>query len=68
MTPEESRKLIDASGGNTAFALLLALPINPATVSRVGQWKRRGIPSDIVSSKAKELAGLRKSASRRGML
>lgn len=70
MTPEESRRLIEASGNNKAFALLIGIdPVaDPNYVYRISQWKRRGIPPKILLEKAKEIAEMKKSAARRGML
>lgn len=70
MTPQESRALIDACGGNRAFAIQLGidLAVDPNYMYRVGMWKIRGIPPKIQISKAKEIATLKLSAIRRGVL
>lgn len=70
MTPDESRRLIEAAGGNKAFAMQIGIDVvaDPNYAYRISQWKRRGIPPKILVSKAAELAEMKKSATRRGML
>lgn len=70
MTPEETRRLIDAAGGNKAFAMQLGIDVvsNEKYASRVSWWRKRGIPPRIQLDKAKELSAIRASATRRGML
>jgi hypothetical protein len=47
MTPIDACKVIEAAGGDTAFAKLLGLDDDGA-VQRVNNWKRRGMPSDVI--------------------
>lgn len=70
MTADESKRLIDAAGGNKAFALQIGIDLanDPNYASRIAQWKRRGIPPKVQLEKAQVLAAIRVSATRRGML
>lgn len=70
MTADESRQLIEAAGGNKAFALLIGINVlaDPNYAYRVSQWKRRGIPPKIQLAKSKEIAAIRQSITRRGVL
>lgn len=70
MTPDDTRKLIDAAGGNKAFAMQLGIDIvnDPAYVYRVSAWRRRGLPPKVELEKLNEIASMRKSAARRGAL
>lgn len=47
MTPRESTKLIEAAGGDTAFAQLLGIASSESYRQRVNNWKRRGIPPAV---------------------
>lgn len=69
MTPDESRRLIEAAGGNKAFALQIGIDVvnDPNYAYRVAQWKRRGIPPKVELSKLKEIAAIRTAATRRGV-
>lgn len=48
MTPKESAKLIAAAGGDHEFATLLGIAGQENYRQRVNNWKRRGIPSDVI--------------------
>jgi hypothetical protein len=48
MDKYESRAVIEAAGGDTAFAKLLGIGEDRYAAQRVNNWKRRGIPSDVV--------------------
>lgn len=48
MTPRESTKLIEAAGGDHEFATLLGIAGQENYRQRVNNWKRRGIPSDVI--------------------
>ena len=48
MTPKESTKVIEAAGGDTEFASLLGLSDDKNFRQRVNNWKRRGIPSEVI--------------------
>lgn len=69
MNAEQSRKLIEAAGGNKAFAMQLGLDVaDPKYAARISQWKRRGIPPRIQLDKVRELGNIRSAAVRRGAL
>jgi hypothetical protein len=48
MNPTEARNLIDAAGGDMAFARFLGIEEREGVAQRVNNWKRRGIPSSVV--------------------
>lgn len=48
VNPNESAALIDGAGGPSAFGKLLGIDSGDGWVQRVSNWKRRGIPSDVV--------------------
>lgn len=48
MNPSESSALIEKAGGDTAFGRLLGLDKGDGWQQRINNWKRRGIPSDVV--------------------
>lgn len=48
MTPDESIRLIDSAGGDSAFAKLIGIDEQPGFQQRVNNWKRRGIPADVL--------------------
>lgn len=48
MNPSESAALIEKAGGDSEFGRLLGLDRKPGWQQRVNNWKRRGIPSDVV--------------------
>ena len=64
MTPNESTRLIEAAGGDTKFAELLGLTANPGYKQRVNNWKRRGIPSDVVLANHELILRLAKQKAR----
>ena len=70
MNPEDSRKLIEAAGGNKAFALQIGIDVvnDPNYAFRVSMWKKRGIPSKVLVAKRVEIAAIRTAATRRGAL
>ncbi|MCK0507943.1 YdaS family helix-turn-helix protein [Aromatoleum anaerobium] len=45
MDANETSRIIAAVGGDAAFARLLGLK---ASQQRINNWKRRGIPADVV--------------------
>jgi len=57
----ETRALIEAAGGDRAFARLLGLDATPYAVQRVNNWKRRGMPPAVVLANQHVLAKLRAS-------
>lgn len=68
MTPDHSRKLIAAAGGNKAFAERLKLTGEKGYATRVDNWRTRGIPVAIQLLKRIELERLERSLKRRGLL
>lgn len=49
MNPKRSEQIIEAAGGDAAFARLLGLDTaKKGTTQRVNNWKRRGIPAGVV--------------------
>ena len=48
MDDKESAEIINAAGGNAAFAQLLGLELKPGYQQRVNNWKRRGIPPRVI--------------------
>ena len=48
MDATETTRIIDAAGGDTAFAWLLGLDKAPGFQQRVNNWKRRGMPAAVV--------------------
>lgn len=47
MTPLETARVIAKAGGDTAFARLLGLQ-GRFVQQRVNNWKRRGMPSEVI--------------------
>jgi hypothetical protein len=70
MNAEESRSLIEAAGGNKAFAMQLGIDVlnDKYYASRISQWKLRGIPPRVQLDKRKQLAAIKRSAAQRGAL
>lgn len=48
MDADLSRKVIDKAGGCIAFARLIKIDATPGVCQRVNNWRRRGIPAQIV--------------------
>lgn len=48
MDSDLSAKIIDRAGGDTAFAKLLGLDAEEGFQQRVNNWKRRGLPAEVV--------------------
>lgn len=48
MNPDQSTKIIDKAGGDAAFARLLGIDSKDGFQQRVNNWRRRGLPSDVV--------------------
>lgn len=68
MTPEITRKLMAAAGGNKAFCLKLDLDYSLTMAKRVDRWRQRGIPPHFQLSHRNELARMVRNAKRRGLL
>jgi len=64
MTPNETKFLIKSVGGDSAFARLLGIADNPGYQQRVNNWKRRGIPSDVVLEHYDVIRALKTAANR----
>ncbi len=47
MSPNETSALIEAVGGDSAFAKLIGIDNDPGFAQRVNNWKRRGIPAPV---------------------
>ena len=62
MDKSETIALIEAAGGNRAFAELLGLADKPGFQQRVTNWKARGIPARIVLEHQVVLEALRRKA------
>jgi hypothetical protein len=65
MTPEESVVLIERAGGDSAFGRLLGIDRFPHWQQRVNNWKRRGIPSEVVVDHYDVITELKERATRR---
>lgn len=61
MGPEDTVRLIDAVGGDTAFARLLGITETKGYQQRVNNWKRRGIPARVALSHHDQLQRLQRS-------
>jgi hypothetical protein len=48
MTPKDSARLIDAAGGSSKLAELIGLGSEDGARQRVNNWRRRGIPADVI--------------------
>lgn len=48
MDAEESANLIAVAGGPKKFAEFLGLDKDDGVKQRIGNWKRRGIPAEVV--------------------
>lgn len=47
-SPQEAAMLIALAGGDTSFGRLLGIDQLPKFQQRVNNWKRRGMPAEIV--------------------
>ena len=63
MNANETSKIIEAAGGDSAFARLLGLDKTPGFQQRVNNWKRRGMPAAVVLEHRKKIDRLRRSVS-----
>ena len=48
MDKDQTKALIDKAGGDTAFARYLGIDKKRGYQQRVNNWKRRGIPSEVM--------------------
>jgi hypothetical protein len=62
MDKSESCSVIDAAGGDRKFAKLLGIDSDPGFAQRVNNWRRRGIPSDVVLANFDEIRRLQSLA------
>lgn len=65
MTPRETRELIEAAGGDKAFATLLGIAERAGFQQQMNNWKRRGIPARIELVHQGAIDGLRNDHQRR---
>ena len=63
MNANETYKIIEAAGGDSAFARLLGLDKTPGFQQRVNNWKRRGMPAAVVLEHRKKIDRLRRLVS-----
>lgn len=63
MTPAQTKDLIDAAGGDAAFAKLLGIENEDGVAQRVNNWKRRGMPSAVELDHYETIRKLRRTAS-----
>jgi hypothetical protein len=47
MDPTDTKNLIDAAGGDIAFARILGLEVRDGLAQRINNWKRRGMPAAV---------------------
>lgn len=66
MTPDEAKTIISAAGGDTNFARLLGIDTEAGFAQRVNNWKRRGIPSDVVLAHLDVIRRLQATPRKRG--
>jgi len=64
MDKHESCAVIDAAGGDAKFAKLLGID-SQGFAQRVNNWRRRGIPSDVVLANFDVIRRLQSAASAR---
>lgn len=60
MNAQETSQLIDAAGGDSAFARLIGLDKRPGFQQRVNNWKRRGMPASVVLENKQKIDRLRR--------
>jgi hypothetical protein len=60
MDAKEAADLIEAAGGDSAFAQLLGLTEQPGFQQRVNNWKRRGIPARVALEHRRVLESLQR--------
>lgn len=68
LSPQFSRRLIAASGGNTKFRAALGIEHEPGSKTRVDNWRRRGIPPLAQFQYGPQLKRLATNAKRRGLV
>lgn len=66
LNPDQSRRLIAATGGCRAFAAKLGIDHEPGNVTRVDNWRVRGIPVLVQLQHKDTIARLARNARRRG--
>ena len=64
MDKNETREIIEAAGGDRAFARLLGLDTTPGYQQRINNWKRRGMPAAVVLDHPDTIRSLRPTESR----
>lgn len=63
MAPKQTKDLIDAAGGDAAFAKLLGIENEEGVIQRVNNWKRRGMPSAVELDHYETIRKLKRSTS-----
>lgn len=61
MDPQQTVRLIEAAGGDSAFAELLGLDKKEGYQQRVNNWKRRGIPPQVILDHLEVIKKLQRS-------
>jgi len=67
MTKSETKRLISAVGGDTAFARLLGIQKQVGAVQRINNWKRRGMPAAVELEHYEKIQELKSRLLRRGI-
>jgi DNA-binding transcriptional regulator YdaS (Cro superfamily) len=65
MTKSQTKRLIQAAGGDAAFAKLLGIEQQEGVAQRVNNWKRRGMPSAVELEHYEKIQELKGQISRR---
>jgi hypothetical protein len=60
MTPQETKLLITAAGGDSSFGRLLGLDEKAGWQQRINNWKRRGLPPAVELAHQQQLQELQK--------
>ena len=64
MDKNETREIIEAAGGDRAFARLLGIDTTRGYQQRINNWKRRGMPAAVVLDHLDTIRSLRPTESR----
>lgn len=62
MDAKETSKLIEAVGGDAAFARLIGIAGDPGFIQRVNNWKRRGLPPAVMLEHQDVINALRRTS------
>jgi hypothetical protein len=66
MTAEETSRLIDAAGGNSALAQKLGIDKGVGTLQRISNWRKRGMPPAVMLEHYDTIQMLRRKLARNG--